>query len=138
MQQSVTALRTLDNFAPSRDSGSSAVLHCTTLPPCSLSVVSVGGRVRDWGIGDRNFILENSSKAARTRANGGTEKGPPKNVAEAWCYAVCVANTLINHNNGLPGKNLVTVASHTADGFALLIQSSEVACFMHPSVRENR
>ena len=33
MQQSVTALRTLDNFAPSRDSGSSAaVLHCTTLP----------------------------------------------------------------------------------------------------------
>ena len=45
-----------------------------------------------------------------------------------------VANTLINHNNGLPGKKLVTVASHTPDVFGVLIQSSEVACFMHPSM----
>ena len=63
---------------------------------------------------------------------------PKMSPREAWCYAVCVANTLINHNNGLPGKKLVTVASHTLDGFGVLIQSSEVACFMHPSVRENR
>ena len=44
--------------------------------PCSLSVVSVGGRIRDWGIGDRNFILENSSKAAQMRMGA---VGAPRN-----------------------------------------------------------
>ena len=60
-----------------------------------------GSRLGNWGpkFHPREFF------ESSTRANGGTEKGPPKNVAEAWCCAVCVANTLINHNNGLPGKN---------------------------------
>ena len=47
-------------------------------PSLSLSVVSVGGRIRDWGIGDRNFILENSSKEAARGRMGAPRKDLPK------------------------------------------------------------
>ena len=115
-----TSAAVSDCAAHSRQLRSSALLpllpletpappRCCTAPRSPLGLSQWCRWAGGFATGELGTEIS-SSRILRKQHKRGRMGAPRKDLPkmsprEAWCCAVCVANTLINHNNGLPGKN---------------------------------